>query len=119
MTSKEIVIGRDYAEVPGGRYAKYGPFSGEDFRDNVLVPALRGYDRVTVYLDGAKTYMSSFLEEAFGGLIRVSGIPYEELKIKLSVRAQGPRYAIYLRMVEDDLRAAANKSGGNKPVRVA
>ncbi len=41
MSIVTITIGSDYTAVPGGRFAKYGPFSGEDFRDNHLVPALR------------------------------------------------------------------------------
>lgn len=119
MSVKTITIGTDYTPVPGGRFAKYGPFSGEDFRDNQLAPALRNYDRVVVSLDGAKSFMSSFLEEAFGGLIRVCGFSYNDLKTKLAVTASSARYSIYLKMIEQNLINAAAETEGKKPVQVA
>lgn len=116
MATKEITIGTDYTTVPGGRFTKYGPYSGEDFRDNVLTPALRDFAKVIVYLDGTKTYMSSFLEEAFGGLIRVRGFTLPELKSRLHVTAKDPKYSIYVSTVERDLEDA---DAGRHPARVA
>lgn len=62
----------DFSEFPGPRNAKIGFFSGELFRDEVLIKAIKaeGIESVTVNLDGTAGYGSSFLEEAFGGLIR-------------------------------------------------
>jgi hypothetical protein len=116
MSVKTITIGTDYTDMPGGRYAKYGAFSGEDFRDGVLVPALERNERVVVSLDGAKTYMNSFLEEAFGGLIRERGFSYDDLMKRLVVQATAPRYSIYLKMVQQNLIDAAAKAarGNNK-----
>ena len=65
-----INIAREYSRFPAGRYRTDGPYSGERFRDEVLVPALRRGGQVEVELDGTAGYGSSFLEEAFGGLIR-------------------------------------------------
>ncbi len=110
MTAKVITIGKDYTTMPGGRYKKYGEFSGEHFRDEVLRPALRDYDHVTVNLDGAKTYMNSFLEEAFGGLIRLGYFDYETLKKRLVVQAQAPRYSLYLKMIEQNMVDAASNA---------
>lgn len=70
----EINIARDYTKTPGGRYIKEGPFSGEDFRNTLLLPAFEKSkaqnERLTVVLDGGFGYAVSFLEEAFGGLVR-------------------------------------------------
>ena len=66
----DIDIGRDFTRFPAGRYITDGNFSGEKFRDQVLLPALTKYHEVRVFLDGTMGYGSSFLEEAFGGLIR-------------------------------------------------
>jgi STAS-like domain of unknown function (DUF4325) len=118
-TMKEITVGTDYTTVPGGRFKKYGEFSGEDFRDSVLVPALQAHDKVVVYLDGTKAYMSSFLEEAFGGLIRERGFSFDDLKQRLLVTAKNARYSIYVRMVADDMADAAAEAAGKKPARVA
>lgn len=70
---KKVVINvaRDFGRYPAGRYMVDGPFSGQAFREKFLVPALRGSsDAVDVELDGARGLASSFLEEAFGGLVR-------------------------------------------------
>lgn len=71
MTSKIINIAKDYSRYPAGRYAKDGPASGEEFREKFLIPALESDSEVIeVYFDGARGLASSFLEEAFGGLVR-------------------------------------------------
>jgi hypothetical protein len=84
----------DFTEFPGGRYREDGEFSGEQFRDDVLIPALADHDRVVVILDGTAGYPSSFLEEAFGGLIR-NGISRAEIDRKLELRADDPHYETY------------------------
>ena len=69
-----VKIASDYTRTPGGRYIKEGDFSGEDFRKKILKPAfLKAVsENVTliVDLDGGFGYAPSFLEEAFGGLVR-------------------------------------------------
>lgn len=78
-----MIYVRDYTEFPGPRFAKLGPSSGEEFRDTILIPQLEAADgEISVNLDGTMGYGSSFLEEAFGGLIRKGVSP--ELAKKLS-----------------------------------
>lgn len=67
---KNISVARDFSRFPAGRYYSDGPFSGERFRMEVLLPALKEAETVVVDLDGVSGYGSSFLEEAFGGLVR-------------------------------------------------
>jgi STAS-like domain of unknown function (DUF4325) len=67
---RDIDIGTEFTRFPAGRYVADGHFSGEKFRDTVLIPALRAYREVRVFLDSTMGYGSSFLEEAFGGLVR-------------------------------------------------
>lgn len=54
------------------RYRKNGKFSGEEFRDDVLVPAIKkslyNKDLVVIDLDGTYGYADSFLDEVFGKL---------------------------------------------------
>ncbi|OZY39372.1 hypothetical protein CJF43_23410 [Pseudomonas fragi] len=60
-----------FSEFPGPRYIDLGPFSGELFRKEILLPEIKANNgEITVVLDGAFGYGSSFLDEAFGGLIR-------------------------------------------------
>lgn len=69
-----INIARDYTRMPGGRHISEGSYSGEDFRETILKPkyleAKKNGDELTVNLDGGFGYATSFLEEAFGGLVR-------------------------------------------------
>ena len=90
MTEKIIIVGKDFTETPIGRFAKESKFSGETFRQEHLVPALRLFDRVVVDLAGAEGYGSSFLEESFGGVVRTSDFTNDELRRKLSIISSEP-----------------------------
>ena len=79
----EIHIAEDFSRAPAGRCRNDGPRSGEAFRQEHLAPALREADKVVVHLDGVEGYGSAFLEEAFGGLVRVEGFSSEELRRSL------------------------------------
>lgn len=104
-----IEIAQQFSRTPAGRYRKDGPFSGEQFRDDVLVPALR-QGAVEVVLAGAAGYPSSFLEEAFGGLVRVAHFNAADLKKKLSIKAGGDEYQRYERDIWDYIDAAARST---------
>ena len=70
MTS--LSVARDFTVTPGGRWRRISECSGEEFRDSFLEPAIRrGKPPVSVELDGVLGYGSSFLEEVFGGLVRL------------------------------------------------
>src|SRR5690349_18098213 len=71
-TSSNIVdVGKHFTRYPAGRTATDGPYSGEIFRDRFLRPSLDRHEPIVVKLDSALGYGSSFLEEAFGGLVRL------------------------------------------------
>ncbi|MGZ4996580.1 MAG: STAS-like domain-containing protein [Methylobacter sp.] len=80
MNTKLINIAKDFSDEPFGRFYTDGDYSGERFRKEYLLPALSEYDKVIVNLDGSEGYGSSFLEEAFGGLIRKHGFSCDEIK---------------------------------------
>ncbi len=92
MTSKLISIANDFSPSPAGRYIEDGPFPGAVFRDNLLIPAIQQYDKVVINLDGTSGYGSSFLEEAFGGLVR-KGLNLKALKEKLTIESTRKSYA--------------------------
>ena len=62
---------------------EYGKFSGEEFREKFLKPALEEYDEVVVDMNGAIGFPASFLDEAFGVLSGQIGI--ETLRKKLKI----------------------------------
>lgn len=77
-------ISTQFSEFPAGRYPEDGPHNGESFRENVLAPLLQKYGKLTIDLDGTDGYGSSFLEEAFGGLIRHHDVTADTLRAQLS-----------------------------------
>ena len=78
-----IKIAKQFSEEPAGRFPTDGQHSGERFREELLIPALREAKRVILDLDGAEGYGSSFLEEAFGGLVRLAGFESADLLMRL------------------------------------
>lgn len=81
---KTISLARDFTKFPAGRYKDDGPYSGELFRERYLAPALESDEAIVIDLDGARGYGSSFLEEAFGGLVRL-GFPAERVLARISL----------------------------------
>jgi len=69
-TQKTINLALQFSRFPGGRFNTDGEFNGEKFREKFLKPALDENKSIVVELDGTAGYGSSFLEEAFGGLVR-------------------------------------------------
>ena len=66
-----INIAKEFSRYPAGRYELDGNYNGEKFRSTFLVEPLKQKAHVKIIFDGARGYGSSFLEEAFGGLIRL------------------------------------------------
>ncbi len=106
MSERTISIASEFSPFPGGRYRADGPFSGEEFRDDLLLPALRSNSRVTIVLDGTAGYRSSFLEEAFGGLVRLRGVKRDDLARRLAVIANDPHYDTYRLLAQKYIREA-------------
>lgn len=82
MSETVINIAKQFSSFPFGRYKDKSDTSGQAFRDDILIPALEKFDTVTIELDGAQGYGSSFLEETFGGLIR-AGFKYVTVKDRI------------------------------------
>lgn len=89
MPPAVIDVARDFGRFPAGRKSTDGDFSGETFRKRLLEPAIAaGHEKVTIELDGTFGYGSSFLEEAFGGLVRSSNRSPEEILARLDLRSE-------------------------------
>lgn len=80
-----ITIINDFSKKPFGRYHKDGGDNcGENFRNDCLLPALKDYHFVHVILTGYNRYGRSFIDEAFGGLIREDDYKLQELNERLT-----------------------------------
>ena len=80
-----ISVAKDFTRYPAGRYERNGNTSGEGFRKRFLEKPIAHGESVTIELDGTIGYGSSFLEEAFGGLVRTLKISSRELSSKLEL----------------------------------
>lgn len=71
----KIIIAKDFSDTPGGRKISEGEFSGELFRQQLLLPkyeeAIKKNEKLEIDFDGAFGYPPSFLDEAFGGLVKI------------------------------------------------
>lgn len=90
MDSKTVNIPRDFSRFPAGRYRSHGNFSGEVFRETYLEPALKQGQTLVIELDGGLGYGSSFLEEAFGGAVRSTGLTPKQVEALLVIRTSDP-----------------------------
>ena len=84
--TRRIQLAKEFSRAPFGRTPKDGPHSGQVFRDRHLVPALEKHEHVEVWLDGVAMLGTSFLEEAFAGLVRSGSFTEDELRRKLEIK---------------------------------
>lgn len=79
-------VGIEFSPDPAGRFYTDGNASGEKFREEVLkgkISSINAGEKLTIILDdGVESYGSSFLSEAFGGLVKYG---YFEPKFLLDV----------------------------------
>lgn len=112
----KISIVEDFSRTPGPRYISEGEFSGQLFRQTILLPkiqeALKENDDIQVDLDRASGYGTSFLEEAFGGLIREDHIPYDFLKTHLKIKSDEDD--IYIQEINTYIESAYKKESDKK-----
>lgn len=105
----KINIANDYSKTPGARYEIEGAYSGEKFRNEILLPKLRNAIKdnilLEVTLDGTAGFGTSFLEEAFGGLIRIDKIDIAVIKKK--VKFISDEYPDYIDEIYEYLEDAA------------
>jgi hypothetical protein len=80
MSENVFSIAREFSPNPGPRWKRQGANSGEALRPKLLHVLQSRHGRIKVLLDGTKGMGSSFLDEAFGGLIRYHGQTRDELR---------------------------------------
>jgi hypothetical protein len=86
----KINVAKDFTRFPSGRFRKNGNTSGQAFREDFLETPISNGEHVTVELDGTIGYGSSFLEEAFGGLVRSLKIKAPRVKSLLTLDSSDP-----------------------------
>ncbi|MDD9883169.1 MAG: STAS-like domain-containing protein [Gammaproteobacteria bacterium] len=105
-----ISIARNFSKYPAGRYRTDGKASGEAFRDDHLVPALRKGDIVSVVFDDVAGCGSSFLDEAFGGLVRSAGMDKAFLDAHLKLVTNDSGLDDFVRLTQRYIEQAAEET---------
>lgn len=110
---KTISVTKDFSSTPGGRFRVMGPDSGEEFREQLAKELKKKPQQVIkVVLDGSDGYGSSFLEEAFGGLIRLRLIKPDDALNWLQIVATSSVNETYVREAVRYMREAAVRLNG-------
>lgn len=109
MSDMIINIAKDFYPRPAGRFSADGEYTGETFREKFLTPKLKSIQlssgsRLIVDFTGVTMAGSSFLEEAFGGLVRKGHFPKDFLQKVLVI--QSPRRPIIKERIETYIKEA-------------
>lgn len=106
-----VYIGKDFFDDPFGRYYTDGDGSGEEFREEVLKPLLMKLPKVKINInENVEGYGSSFLVEAFGGLIKHGYFTKEEVRNKLIIETTDSEYEFFLKKIHEYISSAKYKS---------
>jgi hypothetical protein len=98
---RTINVAKDFSSAPSGRHPEDGPFNGERFRVELLVPSLEDPEGVEIQLDGVSGFGSSFLEEAFGGLVRIHHFSSDDLRKRIHIQYSDPDLIYYAESIID------------------
>ncbi|MEO0399640.1 MAG: STAS-like domain-containing protein [Pseudomonadota bacterium] len=106
----EISVAEDFSPFPGGRNPKHGEFNGESFRQKYLEQPLRDNKTLLIIFDGVAGLPSSFIEEAFGGLVREGLLrTYTDYKEKFKIVAESPAVTNAPNMIERYIKDALKR----------
>ncbi|WP_314346143.1 STAS-like domain-containing protein [Haemophilus parahaemolyticus] len=91
---KELHVITQFSKSPYARYSSeilpgQEDTSGQHFREKFLAPqlieAIKNQDKLKVVLTGYNRYARSFIDEAFGGLIRETRLTYNDIVKHLEI----------------------------------
>ncbi|WP_321407003.1 STAS-like domain-containing protein [Tolumonas auensis] len=111
---KKIHICNDFSSVPSGRFYTDGKASGEQFREELLKPAiasLKSNEKIMIILDeGVEGYGSSFLVEGFAGMVKYGYINSPELLDKLELKFTDNDFSFYKKKIIEYIESAKYNS---------
>ena len=111
MEKETLNIAEEFSPVPIGRTMEDSDTSGEAFRERILFPkvsrAIAQGSALVIDFSGMKGLSSSFLEEAFGGLIREKELELDAVLKTLEFTPEDSPYGPYIENVKDYIKEAA------------
>lgn len=110
MESTILISIAKFSKYPSGRDDNDGTYNGERFRTDHLVPvlsdALQGGKKVVISLENVMSFGSSFLEEAFGGLVRKENFDKDQLKELIEISLGSPNHSRYEKAIWNYIKEA-------------
>ncbi|KIO38300.1 STAS-like domain-containing protein [Shewanella sp. cp20] len=110
-------IGKDFCDTPAGRYLSDGDYTGEHFRENVLkqlVNQLAPGEKLEIKIDDCEGFGSSFLDEAFGGMVGKGYIKpadfNELLVIEYDENDDSESFSFFEKKIREYINTAESKS---------
>lgn len=101
-------VGKEFSPDPAGRFYSDGDASGEKFREEVLkdkIGNVKVGEKLTIILDdGVESYGSSFLSEAFGGLVKYGYFEPEVLLDTLRFEYSDPEFKFFEDRIKEYIR---------------
>lgn len=110
LRTVSLSIAEQFSRYPVGRIEADSDYNGTRFREEHLVPALRklsAAERLEVCFDGLEGAGSSFLEEAFGGLVRVERMAASFLDSQLLLSTTEDGLQDTVRLAREHINSAA------------
>jgi len=73
MEQKKYKFTEEFTKYPGGRHKKDGPYSGEQFREEVLEPMFASGGGIEIDMTGVLGVPASFIDESFAEIAKKYG----------------------------------------------
>lgn len=108
-----IDLANEFGKYPAGRFPTDGSYNGELFREKFLKPYLKKLvegnrsEKLIIDIDGVRAFGSSFIEEAFGGLIRAGIYSSSELSRLIEVQCTKPNLQFYKEMIQHIIKSSS------------
>ena len=108
-----LSIAEDFSSTPTGKLNEYSTRSGEVFRQYTLYPilceAMKNKQRLHINFVGIDGMTSSFLEEAFGGLVREHNLTPDEVLQTIEFLPQKSHFDFSIKIAKEHVQEASPK----------
>lgn len=107
-------VGNQYNHRPMGRSPEDGRHNGERFRLEFLIKFLNQLEqgqKIVLDFDNVSLAGSSFLEEAFGGLVRVHNFTPQQLSESIVIKHEPELNEVFKDRIEKYIKEAGQKRG--------
>ena len=109
-----LIISTEFSPVPIGRHREDGDKSGEAFREDILYPkiceAMKKQELLEVDFTGMYGLSSSFLEEAFGGLVREKRLNPDDVLRTIKFLPENSHFDLYINLTKEYIKEAVSTS---------